>query len=211
MNKKVYPKVFGWLFIGLLITFLTGFYVCTSETMVYNVARMYFVFAIVEIILALFLGSRIHKMKYQTAIITYLIYCFISGLTFSSIFLLFQMSSILLVFGITSLLFGLFALFGYFTKVDLSKLGTLLLIGLFGLIIMVLINLFLGNSTFDIVISCIGLVIFFGYTAYDMQKIRSLSEFIDEDKVAIYGAFQLYLDFINIFIDLLRILGNSRD
>lgn len=211
MNKKVYPKVFGWLFVGLLITFLTGFYVCTSETMVYNVARMYLVFAILEIGLAIFLGARIHKMKYQTAIITYLIYCFVSGLTFSSIFLLFQMSSIIFVFGMASLLFGGFALFGYFTKIDLSKISTLLLIGLFGLIIMVLINLFLGSSMLDLVISCISLAVFFGYTAYDIQKIKSLTDYIDEDKVAIYGAFQLYLDFINIFIDLLRIFGDSRD
>lgn len=211
MDKKVYPKIFGWLFAGLLITFLTGFYVCTSETMVYNVSRMYLIFAIVEIGLAIFLGARIHKMKYQTAIIAYLLYCFVSGLTFSSIFLAFNVASILFVFGLASLLFGLFAIFGYFTKIDLGKIGTLLFILLFGLIIMILINLFLGSSTFDLVISCIGLVIFFGYTAYDIQKMKVLSQYIEEDKVAIYGAFQLYLDFINIFIHLLRIFGNSRD
>lgn len=211
MDKKVYPKIFGWLFAGLLITFLTGFYVCTSETMVYNVSRMYLIFAIVEIGLAIFLGARIHKMKYQTAIIAYSLYCFVSGLTFSSIFLAFNVASILFVFGLASLLFGLFAIFGYFTKIDLGKIGTLLFILLFGLIIMILINLFLGSSTFDLVISCIGLVIFFGYTAYDIQKMKVLSQYIEEDKVAIYGAFQLYLDFINIFIHLLRIFGNSRD
>lgn len=208
MNKSVYPKVFGWLFIGLLITFITGFYVCTSEIMLANVVRMYLLFVLLEIGLAIFLSARIHKMKYQTAIVSYLLYSFVSGLTFSSIFAAFQLSSILLVFGITSLLFGIFAVFGYFTKIDLSKLGSLLLIGLFGLLIMILINLFLGNSTFDLIISCIGLVIFIGYTAYDIQKISALTDFIDEDKISIYGAFQLYLDFINIFIDLLRIFGD---
>lgn len=211
MNKSVYPKIFGWLFIGLLITFLTGFYVCTNTVMFNNVIRMYLVFAIIEFALAIFLGARIQKMKYQTAIISYLFYSFVSGLTFSTIFAAFQMSSILLVFGMTSLLFGVFAVFGYMTKIDLSKLGTFLLIGLFGLIIMILFNLFLGNSTFDLFISCIGLIIFIGYTAYDIQKIKVLTNFIGEEKVAIYGAFQLYLDFINIFIDLIRIFGDSRD
>jgi FtsH-binding integral membrane protein len=119
------------------------------------------------------------------------------------------------VFLSTTALFGLFAAAGYFTKTDLSKLGSILMIGLFGIVIAGLINFFVGSQTMDYVISFIGVVIFTGLTAYDVQKIKNMGEMVEEgetmSKMAIMGALSLYLDFINLFLFLLRLFGGSRD
>lgn len=211
MDSKVYPKTFLWLFIGLLVTFATGYFVCLNPNMLYNVANMWFIFVLIEFFAVIYLSARIGKMKYTTAIIYYLIYSFVTGLTFSSIFVLFDLGSIMLTFGATALVFGIFAFIGYVTKINLGKISSMLFMGLIGIIVVSLINIFLGNSTLDILICCLGMIIFVGYTAYDMQKIKYLSDYIDEDKLPIYGALQLYLDFINIFMYLLRLFGRSND
>ena len=176
MNQLL-SKSFLWMFVGLLVTFLTG---------------------------------RVYKMKATTAKVLFLLYSFVSGLTFSSIFIYFEITSIMFVFLVTAIVFGAFGLIGYFTDIDLSKLSTFLLMGLFGIIIATILNLFLGNSTFDLIITIISIVIFLAYTAYDVQKLKYMSGSSD-DAVAIYGALQLYLDFINIFLDLLSIIGDSKD
>ena len=150
-------------------------------------------------------------MSATTARICYLLYTFLTGLTFSSIFIVYKLESILLVFGITSLLFLIFAIIGKTTNIDLSKLSTYLLMMLLGIIICSIVNIFLKSSTFDIVISCISIVVFLGYIAYDVQKIKRLNGLITEDNLAVIGAFELYLDFINIFIDLLRLFGKADD
>ena len=150
-------------------------------------------------------------MQPTTAKISYLLYTFFSGLTFSSIFITYKLESIILVFAITSVLFLIFAVIGYFTKIDLSKIGTFLLMILIGVIICTIVNIFLQNSTFDLILSIICIVAFLGFVAYDVQKIKHLNGFMLEDNLAVMGAFELYLDFINIFIDLLRIFGNSDD
>lgn len=211
MNKEIYPKMFLWLFIGLLVTFGTGFYVCQNANMLYNIANMWWLFVIIELFAVIYLSTRIQKMKYSTAVVYYLLYSFVTGLTFSSIFVVFNISSIILTFGVTAIIFALFAAIGYFTKIDLSKLGSMLFMALIGIILMSLVNLFMHNDTFDLIISCLGILIFVGYTAYDIQKVKHLSNYIDEQKLPIYGALQLYLDFINIFLYLLRIFGRSND
>ena len=213
MENKIYSKVFLWLFIGMLMTFLTGIYTTTNESALSVIfsGGFYWVLVVVELLLAIFLSARIHKMSPTTARICYLLYTFLTGLTFSSVFIVYKLESILLVFGITSLLFLVFALIGKTTKIDLSKLGTYLLMMLLGIIICSIINIFLGNSTFDLVISCISIIIFLGYIAYDVQKIKRLNGFLAEDNLAVIGAFELYLDFINIFIDLLRLFGKADD
>ena len=108
-------------------------------------------------------------------------------------------------------MFGVFAAVGYTTKLDLTKLGTYLLVGLISIIICSIINIFIGGSAFVIVLSVLSIIVFLAYTAYDIQKIKYLEDYMDEDNLAIFGALQLYLDFINIFIDLLRIFGSRRD
>lgn len=209
-NNKVFGKVFMWMFIGLLITFLTGYVVSSNDNMLYNIfsGGTYFILIIIELVLVVYLSARIHKMQVTTARIVFILYSFVSGLTFGSIFIVFKMSSIMLIFLITAILFGIFALIGRFTKLDLTKAGTILLMMLFGIVICTFVNVFLKNDTLDLFVSYISIIIFLGFTAYDMQKIKMLSyEFDDEDKIAIIGALELYLDFINIFIDLLRIFG----
>lgn len=209
-NNKTFGKVFMWMFIGLLITFLTGYVVSSNDNMLYNIfsGGTYFILIIIELVLVVYLSARIHKMQVTTARIVFILYSFVSGLTFGSIFIVFKMSSIMLIFLITAILFGIFALIGRFTKLDLTKAGTILLMMLLGIVICTFVNVFLKNDTLDLFVSYISIIVFLGFTAYDMQKIKMLSyEFDDEDKIAIIGALELYLDFINIFIDLLRIFG----
>lgn len=209
-NNKAFGKVFMWMFIGLLITFLTGYVVSSNDNMLYNIfsGGTYFILIIIELVLVVYLSARIHKMQVTTARIVFILYSFVSGLTFGSIFIVFKMSSIMIIFLITAILFGIFALIGRFTKLDLTKAGTILLMMLLGIVICTFVNVFLKNDTLDLFVSYISIIVFLGFTAYDMQKIKMLSyEFDDEDKIAIIGALELYLDFINIFIDLLRIFG----
>ena len=210
---KIYSKVFLWMFLGLLVTFITGIYVSTNENiLIFLFQNNGFIFAIIaELITVLFLTARIRKMSPTTARISFLLYSFLTGLTFSSIFLVYELSSILIIFLVAALLFGIFALIGNYTSIDLTKFGTFLLMMLFGIIICTLINIFLNNSTFDIIITIISLIVFLGYTAYDIQKVKLLEEKIEEDNLAIYGALQLYLDFINILLDLLNLFGKNRD
>ena len=151
-------------------------------------------------------------MSTTTAKICFLLYSFVTVLTFSSIFVLFELDSVMMVFLIAALVFGLFGMIGYKTNTDLSNIGTILLMGLLAVIVCSIINVFIGNDTFDLIVSIITLVVFFGYTAYDIQKIKELSEEnIDNEVLAINGAFELYLDFINIFIRLLSIIGDAKD
>ncbi len=212
--KNVMSKIFLWMFLGLLVTFGTGYYISTNENMIYNIfsGGMFLFLIILELVIVIVLSARIRKMNPMTAKIMFLLYSFITGVTFASIFIEFQLESILFVFLISAILFGIFALFGHFTKLDLTKIGTFLLMALIGIILCTIINLFLNNEIFDIIISCISLLVFLGFTAYDIQKIKLLSyHFEHEDHLAIIGALELYLDFINIFLDLLSIFGKSND
>ena len=213
MGKNIFAKVFLWMFIGLLITFGTSFYVSTQEFLAWNVLKLGLVWFIIELAIVIFLAARITKMSSFTAKLSFALYSFVTGLMLSYIFIIFSLPSILLVFGAAALMFGVFGLYGYFTKVDLTKISSILAMGLVGIIIVSLINIFLGNAMVDTIISIVGIVIFTLFVVYDIQKIKSFSSFsnIPTDNLAIYGALQLYLDFINIFLDLLNLFGNSRD
>ena len=213
MNKLL-SKSFLWMFAGLIVTFLTGYIVSTSETMIESVfnSSLYWVFIILELGLVIFFSARVHKMKPTTAKVCFLLYSFVSGLTFSSVFILFKLSSVMYVFLIAALVFMIFGLIGYFTKFDLTRLGTYLIMGLLAIIICAIVNIFIGSSTFDLIVSIIALAIFFGFTAYDVNRIKKYAESgLDNDIVAINGAFELYLDFINIFLHLISIVGDAKD
>lgn len=213
MKNNIYSKVFLWLFIGLAFTFATGMYTSTNEAALNAIfgKNLYFVLVIAELLIAIFLSVRIRKMSPTTAKICYLLYSFFTGLTFASLFLVYKLTSIIMVFGITAGLFLIFALIGKFTKLDLSKLGTYLIMMLFGIIICSIVNIFIGSSSFDFIISIVSVIIFLGFIAYDVQKIQRLEGFVEDENLAILGAFELYLDFINVFIDLLRLFGDSKD
>ena len=213
MENKVYSKLFLWMFAGLAVTFATAFYTSTNTDALSAIfgKGMYFVFAIIELGLAIFLGLRITKMNPTTARICYLLYTFLTGLTFSSIFVAYKLTSIIMTFGITAGLFLIFAILGMTTKLDLRKLGTYLMMLLFGVIICSIINIFVGSSSFDLGISIVSIIVFLGFIAYDMQKIQRLEGLVPDENLPILGAFELYLDFINVFVDLLRIFGDSKD
>lgn len=212
-NNKIFSKVFFWMFIGLAITFGVGYYVSLNETMLYNVFSKYYIFLVIaELVVVIVLSARIRKMQPTTAKILFCLYSFLTGLTFSSVFVVYHLMSIMYIFGITSLIFLIFAAIGYFTKIDLTKIGIYLFMALLGVIICSIVNIFVGSETFDLTLTLICLIIFIIYIAYDIQVIkRNLYQIDQEDNLAIYGALQLYLDFINIFLRLLQLFGNNKD
>lgn len=213
MNQLL-SKTFLWMFVGLIVTFLTGYIVSINENMLLSIfgGPLFWLIIILEFALVIYFSARVHKMKPITAKICFLLYSFVSGLTFSSVFVGFEISSVMYVFLIAAIVFAIFGAIGYFVNVDLNRISTFLIMGLLAIIICSFVNLFLANTTFDLIVSIIALIIFFGFTAYDIQKVKILSNAgMNNDVVAINGAFELYLDFINIFLHLLSIIGNSRD
>lgn len=214
MNNNFYSKVFLWLFIGLLVTFGSGYLTMNSEAilkLLFN-GIGYIVIIIAQLALCIFLTARINKMQPTTAKICYIAYSLLTGLTFSALFLIFKLDSILIVFGVTALLFGIFALIGKTTNIDLTKFSTFLLIGLVGVILIEVINIFVMSNSLNMFACILSIIIFLGYIAFDMQRVKNFNDAgEDSDNYAIICAFQLYLDFINVFIDLLRLFGKNRD
>lgn len=215
MNNKLLTKVFGWMVLGLLVTFGTGFLVSHNENILINVLSGPgpIVILIMEIALVLFLSFRISKMSPNVARASFILYSFVNGLFFSTYFVEFQVASLIFIFLVTAIVFAIFAAMGALTNINLEKLSTYLFMGLIGIIICGIINIFIGSSTFDFVLAVIGIILFIGYTAYDVKVIMNTGKFalIPEENLAIYGALQLYLDFINLFIRLIQIFGRSRD
>ena len=215
MENKIMSQSFISMFVGLLVTFLTGFAVAHNEVMIVNIFKnsIYWVLCIVELVLVIFLSAKVRTMGKNTARISFLLYSFVSGLTFSSVFVIYKLTSILYVFLLAAIIFLIFGLIGYFTKLDLTKIGTYLMMALFAVIICFIINIFVGSETFDMVTSIICILIFIGFTAYDVQKIKNLAleDDVPEENLAIVSALNLYLDYINIFLHLLSIIGNSKD
>ena len=216
MNKQtLLSKVFMWMFIGLLVTFLTGYVVSLNPNMLLGLfGGVGYVFCVIcELLLVIFLSARISKMSPTTAKVSFLLYSFVTGLTFASIFIVYELTSIIYVFLITALVFGVFAFIGSSTKLDLTKTGTYLLMALLSVLICTILNMFIKSSSFDFVISVISVLIFFGFTAYDVQRVLRLydNNVLPEENLAIYGALDLYLDFINIFLELLKFFGKDND
>lgn len=216
MNKQtLLSKVFMWMFIGLLVTFLTGYVVSLNPNMLLSLfGGVGYIFCVIcELLLVIFLSARISKMSPTTAKVSFLLYSFVTGLTFASIFIVYELTSIIYVFLITALVFGVFAFIGSTTKLDLTKTGTYLLMALLSVLICTILNMFIKSSSFDFVISVISVLIFIGFTAYDVQRVLRLydNNVLPEENLAIYGALDLYLDFINIFLELLKFFGKDND
>ena len=211
--KTVFAKVFLWLFVGLALTFGVAYAVSTNETMVYNLFGngRHLIVWIVQFVAVIVLATRIHKMSFITAMTLYLLFAFLTGLSLSAIFIIYEIISIVWVFGITSAVCLLFGLIGYYTKIDLTRLGPILFMGLMALILAMIVNMFIPNEAFNLALTVIGLIIFLVYVAYDIQVIKKKMHMVeDQNVVGIYGAFTLYIDFINIFIRLLRLFGNRK-
>ena len=214
--SKFFSKVYLWMFIGLLISGGVAYYTSITPIMIKFVYGSYGWILITELIVVIAFSALRKKVSPGVAKVLFVTYAAISGLTLSSIFLVYKIQSIGMVFLSSALMFGILAAYGYITKTDLSSFGKILLFALLAIIIMSVINIFAHNGTFGIIISIISIVVFLGLTAWDMQALKAMYNYYASDekelgKIAIYGALDLYLDFINIFLQLLNLFGKSKD
>lgn len=210
-------KTFGWMFFGLMVTFILA-YTSYSTGLILNILSIpgiFYILPIAEILLVIVLSSRLYKLPVVATHALFFIYAVLNGFTFAVYFLVYDLASMIYIFAITSGMFGVMALYGFFTKSDLSKWKTVLFFGLIALVVFWIVAMFINLSAFETIACSIGVLIFVGFTAYDTQKIKLCYEAYYDDpemleKVSIYSALQLYLDFINLFIYLLRLLGRRK-
>ena len=214
--SQVMRKVYVKMFLGLLVTALTSWFVLSNETILMTLVQsrgLLIGLCVAELALVFILSMAINKLSSPLATLLFYVYAVINGVTLTPIFLMYTMSSIALTFFVTAGVFLAMSIYGYTTKSDLTKFGTYLIMGLIGLIICSIINIFWANSVMDWIVSFAGVLIFIGLTAWDTWKIKQMAMETDEvnaGKLATLGALSLYLDFINLFLYLLRFLG-SRD
>lgn len=212
-------KVFNWMAIGLGLTGIIAYFTASSGlSRVIVGSPLFFVLIIAELGLVFYLSARIEKIQASTATALFIGYAALNGLTLSSVFLAYTASSITSTFFITAGMFGAMAVYGVVTKKDLSGWGSFLFMGLIGVLICSVVNIFLQSSQMSWIISLAGVLVFTGLTAYDVQKIKRMGEggILDRgtdtiQKGAVMGALTLYLDFINLFLMLLRFFGGSRN
>lgn len=218
--NSLFRKVYQYMAIGLILTSLTAYFTASSSAMIsflYGSQYSFMILAIAEIGLVIYLSAAINKLSASTALILFYVYSILNGLTISSVLLVYTSESVYKAFLSTAGMFGAMSLYGLYTKSDLTGMGSFLRMGLFGLIIAMVINMFVGSSTGELVISILGIIIFLGLTAYDTAKIKAMASEVDSrdenltGKVAVLGALALYLDFINIFLYLLRLFGRERN
>lgn len=209
-------KVYTWMALALVITGVTAYGVANSPAVLevlYTNPIVFWVLAAAELGIVFYTSARINRLSLSTATILFLLFSIINGATLSSIFIVYTMSSIAKVFFITAGTFAVMAVIGTTTKRDLSRMGSIMMMALIGIIIAGIVNIFVKSSMFDFIICIVGVLLFVGLTAWDAQKIRLMLEDAPDagegaQKIALLGALSLYLDFINLFIHLLRLLGN---
>lgn len=216
MGLRAYMlQVFNYMTLALGISGVVSYGVGISPELMMAIwgSPIKWVVMFAPLIMVLLMGFGINSMSTHTAKICLAVFAGLMGLSLSSIFAVFTMASIAQVFFISAATFGTTALWGYTTKRDLSNMGSLLMMGLFGLIIAGLVNIFLQSSILQMACSAIGVLIFVGFTAYDMQQIKDAYYTVDgddRDKAGVLGALNLYLDFVNIFVNLLQLMGDRK-
>ncbi len=210
-------KVYGWMFLGLLITAGTAFVVSSSpaliETLILN-RLLFWVMVFGQLGLVFYLSARVEKMAPTTAAGLFMLYSALVGVTSSVILLIYTGASLVSTFVITAGMFGATAVFGTFTKRSLAGVGQFMFMGLIGLILASIVGIFWQNSALQFVISVVGVVVFTGLTAWDAQRLKQMAVALPDGRVgafAVVGALSLYLDFINLFFFILRFTGNRRD
>lgn len=211
-------SVYMWMTIALGVTGVVALYVAQSTELLYSIfsnSMLFWGLIIAEVVLVLVMTARLHKMSFSTSLILFMLYSFINGVTLSVLLIAYTKESVATTFFVTAGTFGLMSFIGYVTKRDLSKLGSIFMMLLIGLLVATVVNIFMANSTLYWIITYAGVLIFVGLTIYDTQKIKRMLEFNQGDsettqKLALMGALTLYLDFINLFIYLLRILGDRK-
>lgn len=217
-------KTFGMMFLGLLVTFAIAFYLSNTlsgRILMYRAITalpwIHWVILVAELVVVIAMSAMLRKISPVVATVCFFIYAVLTGLTFGLIFTAYEVGSLALVFGFTALYFGGMAVFGFFTKIDLSRFRTLLVGGLIALVVAnILMAIFNVGGVAERVMCTIGVIIFLAYTAYDTQKIKAFYYGFQGDdamlkKASVISALELYLDFINLFLYLLRIFGKSRD
>ncbi|MBK7212286.1 MAG: Bax inhibitor-1/YccA family protein [Bacteroidales bacterium] len=218
MVRTFMSGVFTWMFIALALTAVTAFLVAQSPAFLSllvtetGLSIFGWIVMLAPLGFVMLMSFRFQKLSPTALSLLFIVYAFLVGVSLSFIFLVYSIGSIAVTFGVTSLTFGVMAVAGYTTKTDLTKFGSIMMMGLVGIIIASLINFFLKSDSMQYIISFIGVLVFTGLTAYDVQKLKNLgSEMIagqeSTRKYAIMGALSLYLDFINLFLFLLRFLG----
>ena len=210
-------KVYGWMFLGLLLTAGTAVVVASSpaliETLILN-RGLFWIMVLAQLGLVLYLSVRVEKMAPATAAILFLVYSALVGVTSSMIFLIYTGASIVSAFVMAAGMFGAMALFGSFTKRSLAGVGQFMFMGLIGIIIASIVNIFWFNDALNFVISVVGVLVFTGLTAWDAQRLKQMAVSLPDGRVgsyAVVGALSLYLDFINLFFFILRLMGGRRD
>lgn len=215
--RKFIARVYGWMAVALIVSGLSAFFTAVSPV-VFNLVfgnrfGIYVLFAI-EILLVIILSAAIRKMPAFLAGLMFVLYSIVNGMTLSVIFLVFRIDSIALVFFISAGMFIAMSIYGTKTSQNLNSAGRYFMMAIFGLVIASIVNLLFKSSVLDWIITLVTLVVFIGLTAYDTQKIVRASELADGSdtfkKAAIFGALELYLDFINIFLSLLKLFGKER-
>ncbi len=217
LNQYV-ARTYGWMFVGLMITFVLAAALAYTGAVIslFSIPYLPMVLLIAELAVVLILSAGIQKRSVGVTRALFALYSVINGMVFSVYFVLYDVANLIFIFGLTALFFGAFALYGRFAKADLSRLRPLLVGGLIFLVIAGLLTMFINFTALERIVCMVGIVVFLCFTAYDNQKIRANYEYFYGDQVmlqkaSIYSALQLYLDFINLFLYLLRFLGrNSR-
>lgn len=213
-------NMYVWMAIALTITGFTAFAVANTYSLIYAIATnsiLFYGLIFAELGLVYYLSSRIFRMSFATAGLLFAVYSIVNGVTLSLIFLIYELGSIVSTFFITAGTFGAMAVVGSFLKKDLSFIGRFALMALIGLIIAGVVNIFMRSEGFSFIIAIIGVLVFTALTAYDAQKMKNLiaenGYEVNENtqKLALIGALELYLDFVNLFLYLLRLLGSRRD
>ena len=217
---SLFRQVYLWMAMALAITGMMALLVAGSPAMlslIFSSKFSFLVLIVAEIALVWYLSARIERLSFTTATLMFIIYSLLNGAMLSSIFLLYTAASIATTFFVTAGTFGVMCVYGYVTKRDLTTIGNICLMAVIGLIIAGLVNIFLQSSMMSLIISGIGVLVFVGLTAYDTQKIKHLlvQEGLEVNdstkKIALLGSLTLYLDFINLFLYLLRFLGDRRN
>lgn len=211
-------KVYNWMALALLVTGLVAYYTASTPQLfnaIIGSQILFFGLIIGELLLVIYLSKAINTMSRNTAILSFMVYSVLNGLTMSVIFMAYTTNSIATTFYITAGTFAAMSFYGYTTKKDLTSIGNMAFMGLIGIIIASIVNMFLKNEMMYWIISYLGVAIFVGLTAYDTQKLKEIGSrgFVNEEnmeKMSIMGALTLYLDFINLFLFLLRIFGSRR-
>ncbi len=216
-------NVFSWMFLALAVTAVTSYFFASNEALINSLINVEtgslnllgWVVTLSPLAFVMIISFGLQRLSFGTLSLLFIVFAILMGMSLSFILLMYTTGSVFLTFVVTSATFGIMAFLGYTTKTDLTKFGSLMMMGLFGIIIASIANFFMRSGTLDYVISFIGVLVFTGLTAYDVQKLKRIGRgemygSLPKSKLVILGALNLYLDFINLFLFLLRFLGNRK-